>query len=330
MPETTQQPFVCAQRPSLNTRTSSMKKQMEEAKYAIVYLAHGLESTKYQAVLSIYSLYYQLGGSNQDYRFIIYTDSDRTVLDKYLSGFPVTLEVLSNEQMKRFKGPENYIFRVKPAVIKDYFSKYKQTLLYMDTDTYFLRDPTPLLQSIKPGHSLMNAQEYDFVDAGLSELEHWFILRQGLKRHTYTVAGQQVTIPASTVMWNAGIIGLNQADAGLVDQYLSLTDEMFSRCKTFIVEQFVASYVLQTVTQLSSTEDYIDHYWSKGVKHTFNLRLPAFLKQHAGLQGMTLYKQAFAFAQETRPISTPYRLPLTDRISTRLKLIMKVARQGYL
>lgn len=305
-------------------------KETESAKYAIAYLAYGLESTKYQAVLSIYTLYHHIGEANKDFLFVIYTDSDRQILDKYLQGFPVRLEILTKEQVKELRGPDNYVFRLKPSIIKDYFSKYKQDLLYMDTDTFFRRDPTALLASIAPGHSIMNAEEYNFVDAGAVEPMHWFTMRQGLKQHTYTLNGEQVAIPLATMMWNAGIIGLSQADAGIVDQYLSLTDEMFGRCKSFIVEQFVASYVLQSATQLRSTEDYIDHYWPKSIKHTFNVRIPGFLKENAGKSGKELYAAAFAFAEECRNISTPYREPLATRISTRLKLIMQVARKGYL
>lgn len=307
-----------------------MEVNTENAKYVIAYLAYGLESTKYQAILSIYTLYHHVGGVSKDIIFVIYTDSDHRILDKYLSELPVKLEILTKEQVKAFKGPDNYVFRLKPSIIKDYFSKYKQNLLYMDTDTYFLRDPTELLASITPGHSIMNVEEYNFVDAGAVEPLHWFTMRQGLKQSTYTVNGEQVTVPLATMMWNAGIIGLAQADSKLLDLYISLTDEMFSQCKSFIVEQFVASYVLQLTTQVRSTGDYIDHYWPKSIKHTYNLRIPFFLKENVAKSGKELYAAAFAFAKECRTISTPYREPLTTRINTRLKLIMKVARKGYL
>ncbi|RZK32296.1 MAG: hypothetical protein EOO61_17055 [Hymenobacter sp.] len=307
-----------------------MEVNTETAKYVIAYLAYGLESTKYQAILSIYTLYHHVGEVSKDFLFVIYTDSDRRLLDKYLGELPVRLEILTKEQVKSFKGPDNYVFRLKPSIIKDYFSKYKQNLLYMDTDTFFLRDPTELLASITPGHSVMNVEEYNFVDAGAVEPLHWFTMRQGLKQSTYTVNGEQVAVPLATMMWNAGIIGLAQADSKLLDLYISLTDEMFSRCKSFIVEQFVASYVLQLTTQVRSTGDYIDHYWPKAIKHTFNLRIPFFLKDNAAKTGKELYASAFAFAKECRTISTPYQEPLATRINTRLKLIMKVARKGYI
>ncbi|RZK30774.1 MAG: hypothetical protein EOO63_05880 [Hymenobacter sp.] len=304
-------------------------KEAATAKYIISYLAYGVEASKYQAILSIYTLCHQLGEALQDYQVVIYTDTNRSVLDKYLAGLPVKLEVISKEQATIYKGADNYVFRLKPCVMKDYFATYKQDLFFIDTDTFFLCDPTPLLQSIAPGHSLMNAQEYDFVDGGRVEPMHWFTLRQGLKKTTYTVFGDTVAIPLSTMMWNSGVIGMSPADAGLIEEMISLNDQLYRECRTFNVEQFAVTYILQTATQLRSSGDYIDHYWSKYNKNTYNQRIPGFLKKHAGRPGPALYAQAFAFAQEIRHVLTPHP-PLADRISTRLKMIVKVARQGHL
>lgn len=299
-------------------------------KFTIVYLAYGQDSSKYQVVLSIYTLYHHLGAANQDYVFVIYTDADRTLLDKYLEGLPIKLEILSKETVKQFRGPNNFIFRIKSCVIKDCLAKYKCGLLYVDTDTFFLRDPQQLLASIREGRSIMNVKEYDFTDGGAVEPVHWFNLRQVLKRYPYKVGTTEVYIPIHTMMWNAGVIGLSYEDAGLVDEIIQLTDEMYARCQTFIVEQFVTSYILQTKTELHSTEDYIEHYWPKDIKNSFNLRIPGFLKEQAAEVKQPLFDAAFAFAKEVKSISTPYREPLLDRISTRMKLIIKVARQGYL
>jgi hypothetical protein len=295
-----------------------------------MYLAYGLETTKYQVILSILTLYYQVGIDNKDFFFVIYTDEEHAILDKYLNGLPVKLEVLSKAIVKKFRGPDNYVFRVKSCVIQDFFEKYKRDVLYMDTDTFFTDNPVPLLKSISTGHTIMNVEEYDFADGGAVEPVHWYNLRQALKRHTYSINGEEVKIPIGSMMWNAGIIGLSYKDSGLVQNIIELTDEMYDRCKTFIVEQFTTSYILQTNTHLSSTRNYIDHYWPKEIKNSFNLRIPIFLKENGHKPKLELCEIAFAFAQEVRKIATPYREPIIDRVKLRLKLIMQVARKGYL
>ncbi len=297
--------------------------------YVVIYIAYGSQALKYQTILSVYTLAYQLGEALASYSLLIYTDADRRLFDKHLAGLPVQVIVLGKEQARAMIGPANYVYRIKPAVIKEYFATHQQNLFFLDSDTLFMRDPTPLLQRIRPGHSLMNAAEYNFMDAGPVEPLHWYTLRQGLKKTDYLVMGQRMVIPLDTMMWNSGVIGLSPAESYLVDDMLSLTDQLYEASKTFNVEQFAISCVLQAATQVSSTEDYIDHYWPKYTKQTYNARIPGFLKQQRGKAGPELYRAAFEFAQQIRHIETP-NAPLPERISTRLRLILKVARKGYL
>lgn len=306
-----------------------MQPASERNFYTIVYLAYKLDSSKYQAILSIYTLYHQLAGCNSDFQFIIYSDADTSLFTKYLGTLPVKCEVLSKEDIKRFRGPHDFVFRIKPHVIQSCFAKYKSNLLYLDTDTFFLRNPHKLLESIQPGRTIMNVEEYDFIDGGVEHL-HWFYHRQALKHYTYIVQGQPTIIPLSTKMWNAGVIGISYADTSLIDEIISLNDEIYENAPTFIVEQFATSYILQTRSELHSSEDYIEHYWSKGTKNSFNLRIPLFLKENANLKGATLYRAAFEFALATRSINTPTQETLLSRVMGRLKVITKVARKGHL
>lgn len=302
----------------------------KNANTAIVYLAYGLSSTKYQVIISIFTLYHHIRATNNDILFVIYTDSEREILDKYLVGLPVKLEILSKEQVKSFRGEHDYVFRLKPSVIRDYFLKYKRNILYMDTDTFFLRNPTKMINSISMGQTIMNAEEYDLIDGGDVETLHWFNLRQGLKQHKYVINGDVTSIPLTTMMWNAGVIGISYEDSPLVNVVINLIDQMYSKCKVFNVEQFATSYILQMNTHLRSSEDYIDHYWFKSVKNSFNQRIPKFLEENINKSGQELYDLAFNFAKEVRTISTPYRESTMARINARIRAIVAVAQNGHL
>lgn len=302
----------------------------KNANSTIVYLAYGLASTKYQVIISIFTLYHHVGAKRNDFLFVIYTDSEREILDKYLVGLPVKLEILSKEQVRTFRGEDDYVFRLKPLIIRDYFLKYKRKILYMDTDTFFMRNPTEMINSISVGQTIMNAKEYNLIDGGEVETLHWFNLRQGLKQHKYVINGEVFSIPLDIMMWNAGVIGISYEDSPLINEVINLIDQMYSKCMVFNVEQFVTSYILQTNTQLRSSEDYIDHYWLKSVKNTFNQRIPVFLEENINKTGQELYDLAFDFAKEIRTISTPYRESTMARISARIKAIVAVARKGHL
>jgi len=302
----------------------------KNANSAIVYLAYGLASSKYQVIISILTLYHHVRTKKNDLLFVIYTDSEREILDRYLVGLPVKLEILSKEQVKTFRGEDGYMFRLKPLIIKDFFLKYKRNILYLDSDTFFMRNPTGMINSVSAGQTIMNAKEYNLIDGGEVETLHWFNLRQGLKQHKYVINGEIVSIPLATMMWNSGVIGISYEDSPLIDQVVSLIDQIYSRCNVFNVEQFVTSYILHTNTQLRSSEDYIDHYWHKSVKNTFNQRIPSFLEENISKTGQELYDSAFDFAKEVRTIYTPYRESIMVRISARIKAIVLVARKGYI
>jgi len=306
-----------------------MESSTKATQYTLAYLAYELESTKYQAILSIYTLLHQVGPHKSDFQFVIYTDSNTSVFTKHLAGLPVHYEVLTKAQVKQFRGPYDYVFRIKPHIIQHCFAKYKSNLLYLDTDTFFRLPPLPMLETIKPGHSIMNAEEYNFVEAGM-ETMHWFNLRQVLKQSTYVVRGKETQIPLSTFMWNAGIMGISYGDAKLVDDIIELNDAMYAKAQTFIVEQFAASYVLQTFTEMRSTENYIEHYWLKSIKNTFNVKIPNFLKENSHKQGADLYRAAFDFALATVKIHTSSKESILDRVTGRIKVITKAARKGYI
>jgi hypothetical protein len=299
-------------------------------KYTITYLAHGQDSSKYQTILSIYTLLHHIKNGAADFQFVIYTDPDTSLLNKYLSELPVKLEILTKEQVANFRGTNNYSFRIKLLVIKDYFSKYDSNLFYIDSDTFFLRNPIALLDTLSAKHSIMNAKEYNLVDGGEIEFTHWFNLRQALKRHEYKVNNRLVKIPLETHMWNSGIIGIGRENSSSIDQIISLNDELFEKSKVFNVEQFAISYILQQSTELHSTEDYINHYWSKDIKNTFNARIPSFLAENAHKPKQELYDLAYDFARKFENTKTELQESLQKRLKARLELIIKVARNGHL
>lgn len=298
--------------------------------HTITYLAHGQNSSKYQTILSIYTLAHHVTTGINDFRFVIYTDSDTSLFDKYLANLTVNLEILTKEQITTFRGTNNYSFRIKLLVLKDYFSKYDENLFYIDSDTFFLRNPISLLNTISAKHSIMNAKEYNLIDGGEIEFAHWFALRQALKRHQYKVGDKLIKIPLETHMWNSGIIGIGREHSPLIDQIISLNDELFEKSSVFNVEQFAVSYIMQQSTEMHSTGDFINHYWSKEIKNTFNAKIPVFLSENSHKPKQELYDLAYDFAKQFENTKTPSQESLRTRIKARLALILEVARNGHL
>lgn len=73
--------------------------------------------------------------------------------------------------------------------------------------------------------------------------------------------GISFAISPQSFMWNAGVIGLDPADARLLDTVLDLTDKLCKVSELHVLEQFAFSWVLAKETQLTEAADLVFHYW---------------------------------------------------------------------
>src|SRR6187551_3757079 len=73
---------------------------------------------------------------------IIYTDQPNYFLSytDFFSG--IQLRLIDAEQIKEWRGADNFVHRVKIKIMQDCFTTFKGSLLYCDTDTYILQPLT--------------------------------------------------------------------------------------------------------------------------------------------------------------------------------------------
>src|SRR4051794_10925174 len=93
----------------------------------ILYQAFNLLSIYNQVLFSIITLHYQLKGKFDVVRVVVYTDNPE-FFAYYVGKIPISIEVLSKEQIQFYKGEKNFIHRAKICVIQDCFSKYKSDI----------------------------------------------------------------------------------------------------------------------------------------------------------------------------------------------------------
>jgi len=303
------------------------------SKYVVLYLAHGTESVYHQTAFSILTLYHHLNGDFEQVSVVLYTDN-AGFFEQYLGGIDIAIEKLEKTQIVEFMGEYSFVHRVKTFVIKDCFSKYKKDVLYLDGDTMFLKNPLDLLKSITPQFSIMNCDEYDMQDGGIHELQHWFDLRTAIKANSFTLHDKQFKIPLATRMWNAGILGISYANAYLLEDIISLTDQLYAKCPLFNVEQFATSFVLQNETYVISSEDYLLHYCYGGVKSLFTYHLGLFFEKNKNKRVEDLAQLAFRSSQNLDTLAAPpavtKKMTLMDRALLRLQLVKEVALTGRL
>jgi hypothetical protein len=242
----------------------------------LLYLAHGNIEILYEACYSILSFYKTNYANYDTIKIIVYTDNPELFYTIF-KGKNLTCIPINTSQIADWKGTINFVHRVKTKVIQDFFSRYSGNLLYVDSDTVFIKDISPYWGKLNSGSLLMHCMEgiirdkrnriirkiYKYIDTNILKLPD----------------GETLKIPLSTQLWNAGVIGITDRHKVLLNKIVDMTDAMYPDCPIHIVEQFATSYYFQVTTDITATEDAIYHYWDF---KEFRKVLTAFFTHYSG------------------------------------------------
>ncbi len=295
----------------------------------IVFLSHGSKNLHYEVIFCLFTLYHHLKGDFDGLQITIYTD-DASLFNKYLKAFPVNIEILTKKQIAEYRKPDGYIHRVKACVMKHCMSKYPQDMVFLDGDTFFLKNPWTLLNKISKDVTVMNADEYDLLEGNdFHENSFWLELRKIIRGNTFKLHGKEIKIPLSTRMWNSGFTGISYENAYLLDEVIELIDQIYKKGKVFHTEQYALSYVFQQKTIIIDSEDYIVHYVLRVAdRKPFDYHVTKFLKKHSTSDIRLIAEKAVELGKNYDKVTVPSYVHLYDVIALRLRNIRKVALTG--
>lgn len=181
-------------------------------------------------------------------RVHVYTDrpSDWEGFD--FAPLAAELEVVEPAVFARWKGPHDFVYRVKIESLRHLAARSEGWLLMMDTDTHLREDLAGLLDGLEAGKVYMHLNEGPITAAnGFGEWERY-------------LAG--AGFPGGLQMWNSGVVGLPAAALeGFAEEALEVTDRVYSALPRHICEQFALSYCLQRLYPLEAAERWVFHYW---------------------------------------------------------------------
>jgi len=218
----------------------------------IVYLSYGTGPHVDEIAYSVLSALTFRSVAKSGYRIIVYADGSAG----YLGDLPVHIEPITDSVLAEWAGPLDFIHRRKIFVIKHALMKFGGRVLYCDSDTFFTKHPRKAFDRIGPRRSLMHIAEYHLGDPCTQRLAS-FVDSASLDDREE----RRWNIPASTVMFNAGVIGLHENDTSLLDEVVHLTDAIYPHVSIPTVEQFAFSVCLQQRTRLQQSHDIVHHYW---------------------------------------------------------------------
>jgi hypothetical protein len=234
----------------------------------IVFLVFGKGPQTNELVHAVLSARHSLGSDRDAYRIAVYTDHPEAAAE-----LNVHVEALSAKTLAEWFGPFNFIYRSKVFAMRDALARFGGRIIYCDADTYFVGHPRRLFDRIRPGHAVMYNREGSPKDLRIPELS------RVLEAHDFrTRDGERWNISSRTVISNAGIIGLHEADAPLLDDVLHLVDQICAHVDYFGNEQFAFSACLSGRTRLTHADDVVHHYWHPAIRAPFQAVLSGVLQ----------------------------------------------------
>lgn len=222
----------------------------------LIYQAYGKTEILEQTLFSVVSLLKM----SETVRPVVYTDRP-SYFEEFMSGREgLTVIPITMEDIKRWRGAIDFVHRVKIEILADSAKKFGENIYYADGDTYFLKDPAEIFQQVDETTSLMHLPEAE-LGKPLDPLTKKIF--KFVKKNAFQLSGHPIKMDGSTIMWNAGVIGLARAKASLLQDILNLTDQMYALYPKHVMEQLAVSFILQKNGTIKRTDDVIYHYWNQ-------------------------------------------------------------------
>jgi hypothetical protein len=179
--------------------------------------------------------------------------------------------LLTPDKMTAMRGKIDFLHRMKIAMIEEAFQLTSTNILYVDSDTFFIADPSALLRLVSEKKTFMHKNEYRFDslrDMRLPAAESFHAFLDLIEARTFLGANGS-PLPVSTLQysWNAGAMILHKSHATLLPDIYALTDQFYPPTLNHASEQYAFSIILQTHSEIDSCEDIVYHYWYR-VKKT--------------------------------------------------------------
>lgn len=223
----------------------------------LVYLVYGGEDYNNEALYSLLS-YYNFHTPDEN-RVLIYSD-DTAFFKQYLPGNVVYHE-LTQGQLTEWKGPLNYVHRVKVKVLQDVVSSYSGNILSVDTDTLFKSNIAGLFGEIEKDYVVFDKSEGRLVDnpGGIARK-----MRKFLKKDNHFILpswSEAIEINETAEVWNIGVTGFNTSMSGLLLKTEELIDALYGKYQFYVMEQIAFNAIFPKSNTPVSAESYIHHYW---------------------------------------------------------------------
>ena len=228
---------------------------------SLLYLAYGHNDICSEALYSILS--YNKVAQESPANICVYTDRPEEFQKVLGERTDVKYPAISPEQWQAWYGSRVYLLKI--AVLEHAAAHYAGNLLFVDTDTIWIRDPAPVFQAIARGQRFMHMCEGTMAEG--NELSRKIYRR--LNRHQWHIGSYSLHIHATTQLYNSGVIGLPSPAVKALPDVRELAEALYSSYNRHIMEQLAFSMRFQVDGSIAEAAPYVLHYWNlKSIRPT--------------------------------------------------------------
>lgn len=255
----------------------------------VLYIVYGDDEIYYDgAIFSFLTFKYWLTENNTE--FVVLTEKP----EKFFT-YPFTVLTMSNNQKKEWSLNGRYHFRIKNRGIAYAMDKLKigqfEKILFLDTDTYFKKNPLELFDLIDSDQALM------YLNEGL------IYERKRFKTYVDNLEGKQIILSQGnyelskkSALWGSLMIGI----MGSMRQSIDLADELLLEFYDLIpahtIEEFSLSETLKQKYKLTEGKNLVNLYSTSRKKEYARNVLSNFFKENSSLS----FKEQVSLAQNVR------------------------------
>jgi len=238
----------------------------------ILYCAFGDQRYINEAIYSILSLFDTLKNCKSNINIVVFSDNTNSFKSVFSENHNVVFEYIPDTLLKEWLNGTGYMPRLKIKALQHFFNKYKDHVIFIDTDTLILDNIDFLFQKINEKQIIMHSKS-PAIDNVLSKCEKLdqnsltinvrkrLKLYGDIKENGFVSDGHiKYEIPTNFSPHNSGVIGMNYGYEYLLNDVLKLSDIIYSKYNFRCAEEFAFTSIAQRVREITLCEDTIYHY----------------------------------------------------------------------
>ncbi|AYA37280.1 hypothetical protein D3Y59_09580 [Hymenobacter oligotrophus] len=222
----------------------------------LIYLAHGPAELRSEALYSLLS--YFRAAPVAPAQVLIYTDAPEAFRQVLGERPGVLYPSVMEAEWRAWRGSANMVYLLKIGVLEHAAAHYPGNLLFVDTDTIWQRDPTPIFEQIGQGARFMHDNEGLLATGNTLSRKVY----RHLKGHTFQTGAYQVQVTPATLLFNSGVIGFRSHEATLLRDVMQLAEQLYATYHKHMMEQLAFSMRFAVDGPVQEAKPYVVHYWN--------------------------------------------------------------------